>query len=454
MKRYPEYKDSGVEWIGKIPDGWNVSKLKYLANVRLSNVDKKSKEGEETVLLCNYTDVYYNEYIESELNFMEATASADQAKRFHLQEGDVMITKDSESPDDIAVPAYVPRTLRGVLCGYHLAHIKPKPEFSNGEYLFRAFLSPQINAQLTVAANGITRYGIGRLSIDNTLFAVPPAIEQKQIAKFLNHKTHLLDTLIAKKQRQIELLQEQRAAIINQAVTKGLDPSVPMKDSGIPWLGKVPAHWEVLSLRRIVTRFVDYRGKTPTKTESGVPLITAKNIKMGKIVLDLSREYISEETYRDWMVRGFPEVGDVLVTTEAPLGEVAQVVDARIALAQRIILLKCGKKRVDEGYVRYLFLSEFGQAELLRQATGSTAKGIKASKFKGIFVVLPTKEEQREAASYLELHCNRIEQAISRQEKAIELLQEYRTTLISEVVTGKIDVREEVINNDTTRATY
>lgn len=136
-KRYPKYRGSGVEWLGEIPAGWEVRKMKHIAKVNLSNVDKKKNEGEISVKLCNYVDVYYNDCITSDFNFMEATATPNQIDKFTLRKGDVIITKDSESWEDIAVPAYVPFDLDGVICGYHLAHIHPNNTIIDGRYLGR-----------------------------------------------------------------------------------------------------------------------------------------------------------------------------------------------------------------------------------------------------------------------------------------------------------------------------
>jgi type I restriction enzyme S subunit len=124
MRTYEKRKYSGLHWIGEIPEHWEVKKLKYVAETCPSNVDKKSKEDEEEVLLCNYMDVYKNEYINSTIEFMNATASESQIKTFKLNKGDVLATKDSETPDDIAVPAYVQEDFDNVICGYHLTHIK------------------------------------------------------------------------------------------------------------------------------------------------------------------------------------------------------------------------------------------------------------------------------------------------------------------------------------------
>jgi len=173
FKPYPAYKDSGVEWLGEIPVHWEVKRLKTLASVQLSNVDKKSVEDQGSVRLCNYTDVYYNERITRDLEFVAATATPEQARRFSLRSGDVLITKDSESWTDIAVPAVVAEDLPEVLCGYHLAYIRPSGD-CNGAFLGRAFAAIGPRDQFHVAANGITRFGLGGDAIRTGLFAMPP----------------------------------------------------------------------------------------------------------------------------------------------------------------------------------------------------------------------------------------------------------------------------------------
>ena len=439
---YPTYKDSGVEWLGAIPEHWKVKKLKYLAKINLSNVDKKSNENEDTVKLCNYVDVYYNDYITKEIDFLIATASHEQKQKFALKKGDVLLTKDSETWDDIAVPACVANDLDNVICGYHLAHIRPYQDRAIGEYIFRSISSTRLKEQFWVAANGVTRFGISKSSISDALLLEPPVSEQQKIAEFLDQETGKIDKLITKKERLIKLLKEKRTALISHAVTKGLNPDVPMKDSGVEWLGEIPEHWELRHLRRIVKKFVDYRGATPEKVSNGIPLITARNIKNAAIDFSLSQEFIKEEDYDNWMVRGFPEKGDVVVTTEAPLGESAQIIDTNIALAQRVILLKAQKNKITNEYLKYHFVSTFGQGELWSKGTGSTAIGIKASHFKGTLVLVPRLEEQQKIAQFLDRETSKIDNLITKTRTSIDHLKEYRTALISAAVTGKIDVRE------------
>ena len=189
-------------------------------------------------------DVYYNDRITPDLDFMAATATPEQLRRFSLRAGDVLITKDSESRTDIAVAAVVATDLPDVLCGYHLALVRPGLD-CDGTFLARAFSAVGPRDQFEVAANGITRFGLGGDAIRTAYSRPRPAGEQRAIAAFLDRETARIDALVAKKERLIELLQEKRTALITRAVTKGLDPNVPMKDSGVEWLGQIPAHWEV-----------------------------------------------------------------------------------------------------------------------------------------------------------------------------------------------------------------
>lgn len=216
-------KDSGIEWLGQIPAHWETYRLKHISNVAFSNVDKHTKEEEIPVQLCNYVDVYYNDFITDELEFMRATASSGEIQRFGLQQGDVIVTKDSESWDDIAVPAYVPNALENIVCGYHLALIRPNKARVDGRYLFRAFSTFGIDDQFKMNATGVTRFGLGKYDLENSLFLVPPLAEQQAIADFLDQETATFDTLIEKIEQAIDRLHEYRTALISAAVTGKID---------------------------------------------------------------------------------------------------------------------------------------------------------------------------------------------------------------------------------------
>lgn len=211
-------KDSGVEWIGEIPEGWEVKKLRYLAYCFPSNVDKHSKSNEKEVRLCNYTDVYKNDYITDNMELMIATASDDQINKFTLKQGDIIITKDSETANDIAVPTFIKEELTNVVCGYHLAVIRTYHK-SFSRYLFQALKTKLFNAQFEVCSNGITRVGLGNSDLKNGTFLVPNESEQIQIADYVEKSNLKISTAISLKEKEIEKLKEYKASLINSAVT-------------------------------------------------------------------------------------------------------------------------------------------------------------------------------------------------------------------------------------------
>jgi type I restriction enzyme S subunit len=216
-------KDSGIEWIGEIPEHWELKRLKYVAVLQNSNVDKKTSDGEKKVLLCNYLDVYQHEFIEDSISFMEATASDGEIEKFNIQIGDVLVTKDSETPDDIAVPALVVSDLTNVICGYHLSQIRPVKEALRGEFLFRLFQSKRFNGQFEVSANGVTRFGLSVSTIADAFIPLPELDEQASIADYLKGMARQIDDTIMKNLKGIELLQEYRTALISEVVTGKID---------------------------------------------------------------------------------------------------------------------------------------------------------------------------------------------------------------------------------------
>ena len=211
-------KDSGVEWIGEIPEHWEVKKLRYLANCFPSNIDKHSKINENEVRLCNYTDVYKNNFITDDMDLMIATASDEQIKKFTLKKGDIIITKDSETASDIAVPTFVKENLTNVVCGYHLAMIRTY-QSCYSKYLFRALQTKLFNTQFEVCSNGITRVGLGNSDLKNGFFLVPSEQEQIDIAEFIEIGTTKIDTVIFSKVQEIEKLKEYKMSLIDSVVT-------------------------------------------------------------------------------------------------------------------------------------------------------------------------------------------------------------------------------------------
>ena len=440
--RYPAYKASGIEWLGEIPGEWKVKKLRHLGRCQ-NGINIGAEFFGVGYPFVSYGDVYNNEELPYKVDGLVQSSVLDR-DRYSVKAGDVFFTRTSETIEEIGISSTCLNSIDDAVFAGFLIRFRPlgnklSAEFSKyyfQNYLLRAFFVKEMNI--------VTRASLSQDLLKQMPVLLPPFDQQIQIAAFLNYETARIDALIKKKQRQIELLQEKRSALISHAVTKGLDPNAKMKDSGIEWIGEIPERWSLLQLRRVVDKFVDYRGRTPTKTESGVPLITAGAVKDGKIDHSTVPEYIAEEEYDDWMVRGKPERGDIVITTEAPLGEVGQVCDTNVAFAQRIILFKVNAIIMMPEFLRYYYLSVSGRSELLSRASGSTASGIRADRLKMSTVIVPPLGEQRAIVEYLEESLKPLLTPRSLISESIGKLRELRTALISAAVTGKIDVRREV----------
>ena len=450
FRRYPDYRDSGVEWLGEIPAHWEVRRLKTLASIRPSNVDKKSKEGEVPVRLCNYVDVYYNDFITAELEFMSATATPEQARRFQLRAGDVLITKDSESWNDIAVSTFVPEDLPEVLCGYHLAQIQPGPDL-DGRFLARQFSAIGPRDQFYVAANGITRFGLGGAAIRTGLFAVAPLEEQRVIVAFVNRETAKIDALVAKKERLVELLQAKRAALITSAVTRGLDPNVPMKDSGVKWLGEIPAHWGVKRLRHLLHHIEQGWSPSCENREASADewgVLKAGCVNRGVFLASEHKALPSTLT----PIPGLEvRQGDLLMSRASGsrdlIGSVAVVPKCRphLLLCDKVFRLHTTSSAAPRQFLGYAMNSRIvrWQIESVISGGGGLASNISQEAVKDIVVVQPPRTERQKVVGYLDRETVRIDALMAQVHQAIDHLKEYRTALISTAVTGKIDVRKD-----------
>ena len=216
-------KPSGIEWLGEVPEHWEVVLLKHIADVRFSGVDKHSRDDETPVRLCNYTDVYKNDRITSDMDLMYATATKVETARLTLKGDDVILTKDSETPDDIGVPAWVPEDLPDVVCAYHLGLLRPESTRVLGEFLFRAISSARIARQFHVLATGVTRFALGKHDVKNVIVTLPPVEEQKLLCHWITDECQPLDDAIVRAEEEIKLIREYRDRLIFDVVTGQID---------------------------------------------------------------------------------------------------------------------------------------------------------------------------------------------------------------------------------------
>lgn len=433
-RSHAEVKPSEIEWVDQIPVDWQEKRLRFVADISNSNVDKKAYDDQVSVRLCNYTDVYYNEVITPDLDFMEATASQAEIKKFGLRAGDVIITKDSEDPRDIGVPAFVQEDMPGVVCGYHLSIIRTFDPIT-AEYVQFSIMSHLNKARLYVDTPGVTRFGLDQDTIKNILVLLPPPDERRQIVRRLRSETAEIDGLIEKKTRFIALLKEKRAAVITHAVTKGIDPDAPMKDSGVDWLGRVPAHWEVVPATALFT-------VSGERAREGDQMLSATQ-KYGVIPL---AEYEALEQRQVTMavvnlnMRKHVEVGDFVISMRSMDGglERARAVGS---VRSSYSVLKPGPDVEGRFYGALMKSSLYIQALRLTSNFIRDGQDLNFGHVRKVKLPKPDLREQAAIADHIEAETARIDGLITLTERSIDLLREKRAALITAAVTGKIDVR-------------
>ena len=430
-----------LDWADTLPSGWRTKPLRAVANYRVSNVDKIASDGEIAVRLCNYTDVYNNEFISPDLELMYATASEQEIARFGLSVNDVIITKDSESWEDIGVPALVVETADDLVCGYHLALLRPYKDTIHGAFLFRCLQAKPIQVQLELSANGVTRFGLPIFEIGKTALPVPPLPMQRAIADYLDRETARLDALVAEKERLLRLLAEKHQALITRAVTRGLDRHTPMCSSGIPWLGDIPAHWNLVPLRFLVD-FVG--GATPDtgkeKYWSGdIPWVSPKDMKHGEI--EDSEDHVTELAVFDTSLRMVPP-GSVLIVVRGMIlahSFPAAVTKASVTVNQDIKALLC-RDMLDSRFLRDFFKGIEHHLVTLTDSSAHGTRKLETERLGQIPIPLPPRAEQQQITRYLSDSTSRTDEVRTATERTIALLRERRAALIATAVTGQIDV--------------
>lgn len=445
---YPEYKASGIEWLGDIPARWQVWPLKFLAAVIPSNVDKHSKEDETPVRLCNYTEVYYNDKVSNGLQFMPATATSDEIQKFTLRAGDVIITKDSETANDIGRSAYVPDSLPGVLCGYHLSIVRPSPKLL-GQFAKLLFDSRYLRAVLETRSNGLTRVGLSQYAIDNLDIPLPPVADQAEILSFLDQQTTKIDALIDKQNQLIATLREDRRATIAHAVSRGLRPDTYLVDSRVEWLGEIPAHWSSSRLRYVIAAIesgTSVNGFDEPVGPDEIGVLKTSCVSSGRFDFEANKTVSEDELDRV----SCPLGDDVLVVNRANtpmlVGSAAYVQYGRPNLYLSDKLWQVRFADAAAQFIYYWTQTQVYRSQIIANCVGasSSMQNLAISDFRDMAIALPPPNEQHEIVLFLNAKVERIDALIAKSNQTIATLNEYRSALVNSAVTGKIDVREAV----------
>lgn len=406
---------------------WRSVRLGAVASTRVSNVDKHTLEGEPVVRLCNYVDVYKNETIHPNMPFMVATASTQQLKEFALQDGDTIITKDSETADDIGVPAYVSAAAADLVCGYHLAILRPVPTKVHPKYLFWAMKSKETASQWETLASGVTRVGLRSSDLKTVQLPMPESPDlQVAIADFLDRETAKTDALIQKQQILIAGLSELRQAVVDRIIGEATGmPGAPLR--------------QVATIQTGITL-----GKTDLGPETReYPYLRVANVQVGRVdVDDIATIQLSPDLARGVMLRR----GDVLMTEggdRAALGR-GSMWDGSVepCLHQNhVFAVRPRSDRLLPEYLVYLLESEEARRyfeSTRRQTTNlssTNSRLVRAFRF-----TLPSREDQVRAVRSLDEATAQIAVAIAKLERLIAVSQERRTALITAAVTGQLDI--------------
>ncbi len=445
--RYPKYKASGVEWLGDIPEGWEVKRARAVGVFSSSGIDKKSVDGEQAVQMFNYLDVYnsHDKILRYSEDLMWTTAPASKVAEHSVLPGDILLTPSSETADDIGHAARVASAPPNILYSYHILRFRKETGY-DASFLTYCFNAVPIRSYFESVCTGTTRKVLVRDDFKSAPFAIPSLAEQTAIADFLDGETGKIDGLVAEQRRLMELLKEKRQAVISHAVTKGLNPHAPMKPSGIEWLGDVPAGWDVLPLKRIVAvPITDGPHETPQFVEEGVPFVSAEAVSSGQIDFTKVRACITPEDNARYSTKYSPKLHDIYMVKSGATTGVTAIVEDRtdFNIWSPLAVIRCNSGSVPHFVLNFMRSRHFLEAVTLFWSFG-TQQNIGMGVIENLACTVPPVEEQLDIARYLATETAKFDTLTAEAQRTIDLLQERRTALISAAVTGQIDVRQHL----------
>ena len=431
LKPYPAMKDSGVPWLGEVPEHWEVRKLRQL----LSRSTERNRPDlpllsvvrERGVILRDTTSNEGNHnYIPDDLSNYKVVRTGQFAmNKMKAWQGSYGISRH----EGIVSPAYFVFALDSI----------------DGSFFNAAIRSRAYVPAFTQASDGVRvgQWDLSEARMREIAFVAPSPAEQAAIVRFLNHADRKIRRYIRAKQKLIKLLEEQKQAIIHRAVTRGLEPDVRLKPSGVEWLGDVPEHWDVVALKHVLKKLVDCEHKTaPAVDHSDYRVVRTTAVRNGQ--LHLAGTYCTTaDSFAAWTQRAIPEPGDVIFTREAPAGEACLVPeDARICLGQRTVLMKLRRNQCDGQFLVHMIYSGPPRLRIQLASQGSTVGHFNMDDIGWMKVLVPPLAEQLLIVEAISIDTEELSAAIEKAESEITLLHEYRTRLIADVVTGKLDVRQ------------
>lgn len=429
-------KYSGVEWIGEIPDKWNLVRLKDICISKKEVAGEKSSEYERLALTLNGV-------IKRPKDDQEGL----QPKEFNtyqiLEENDFvfkMIDLQNISTSRVGLSPYT-----GLVSPAYIRFAsKKKGQFN--EFIHYYLLSLWHNCVYNNIAGDGVRSALNATDMGNLKCPYPTEDQQRKIAGFLNKKTAEIDSLIEIENQQIEKLKEYKQAVITEAVTRGLDKKAPLKDSGVEWIGKIPEGWSIQKvLYQLSMPVTDGPHTTPELQPEGVAFVSAEAVSCGNGGIDFShiRGYITEEFYQECCLKYIPEIDDVyMIKSGATTGRVSIVttLEPKFTIWSPLAVMRCDKNKMVSKFLYYAVQSEQFQRQVALGWSFGTQQNLGMRTLEQLKLIIPALSEQKDIANYLDMKIGDIEKAIKVKNEKIERLDEYKKSIIYEYVTGKKEV--------------
>ena len=435
FEKYSSYKDSGVEWLGEIPEHWESQKMKYLGKMFAGLTDKKGDDfakeiSEDKMPFIPFTNVCNNLKIDK--NQMQYVKIKPYEKQNKVQKNDIIFLMSSETLDDIGK------------CSIHLDEeqfylnsfckgFRPKTFAVNAEFLNYLLQSKTYRNYFALVGRGFTRINIKQEYINDLFAVLPPKKEQIKIASFLDEKTSQIDEVISQKEKLIELLKERKQIVINDTVTKGLDKDVEFVDSGVEWIGKIPKHWEISKVKNIFKLIIEPAPKA--NEEELLSIYTDIGVRPRKELAEKGNKASTTDGY--WRVKKGDFIVNKLLAWMGAIG----LSEYEGVTSPAYDILRAKKDIVGIYYHELFRLKVFSQ-EMKKHSRGIMDMRLRLyfDKFGDILIPYPSYDEQLQIVEYIENQTTKIDKAIELQQNYISKLKEYKASLIDSVVTGKVKV--------------